>query len=319
MGFFKRVKEWVRWHLPYKLIYGRKSREIVASHARVADYWDKVIADYQEGRIQKYRFEPKADLDDKPVIWQYWGQGVKESELPEVVKICFDSVDKFAGDYKVIRLCDETISEYLDMPQWVVDKVQDGTMRRVFFSDLLRVALLSAYGGVWLDATILMTGSVPLYMSNRDAERERDADHFCYQRDPNEAHQNQWMRTFVYYFNWDPNFQVNMLNSILWSKRGSEMMQVTVDLLLHYWSEQKELPSEYFFFQILYNRLVNGAYAHLRPKVVSDCPPHILHMLIRGAKLPYSYGDALAQSTLHKLTYFNDREIEELRRVLGEL
>ena len=30
-----------------------------------------------------------------------------------------------------------------------------------FFSDLLRVALLKAYGGVWLDVTILLTNRLP--------------------------------------------------------------------------------------------------------------------------------------------------------------
>lgn len=81
--------------------------------------------------------------------------------MPEIVHICFDSVDRYKGEYKVIRLDDAMISEYIDLPDFVWERRKNQQFTRTFFSDLLRVALLSTYGGVWLDATILLTGKLP--------------------------------------------------------------------------------------------------------------------------------------------------------------
>lgn len=310
MAVVNKIKEWVRWNLPFSWIYGQKHRQIVDSHTKVGNYWNKVINDYFDGKIKKYHFKPKVDLKGEQVIWQYWGQGVDKDELPELVKVCFDSVDNNARDFRIIRLSDETVGEYVDIPQWVMDKVKNDTMRRVFFSDLLRMILLNCYGGLWLDATVLMTSSFP--------KEFMTGDHFCYQRSSIEPYKESWERTFIYYYSWRPGFQVNMLSSILWSKPRSEMMAVLADLLLYFWSDRETEPSFYFFLQILYNRLIEGKLAHLRPKVVSDCLPHILHMLIRGARLPYTYSYALDHSSLHKLTYFSESEIDELRRALGE-
>lgn len=107
-------------------------------------------------------------MGTQKVIWQYWGQGIDKDELPEIIQICFDSVDRNKNDYQVIRLTDITISEYIDLPDFVWRKREYVQFTRTFFSDLLRVALLSTYGGVWLDATILLTGSIPAVYEKTD-------------------------------------------------------------------------------------------------------------------------------------------------------
>lgn len=303
------IRELVKAILPFNWLYGKKSRLILQSHQEVAGYWDAVIEEYQKGGITHYTYSPKASVQPGKVIWQYWGQGIKREELPEVVRTCFDSVDKYAGDFEVIRLTDNTIRDYLDVPEEILQKVQSGEIRRVFLSDLLRVMLLATYGGIWLDATILMTGTFP--------KEFMVGDHFLFQRDSHEPYKSIWEKSFIYYFSWHPDFQVNMLSSILWAKPGSEMMIMLSDLLQYYWLHVAA-PKEYFFFQILYNRLVTGDYQRLRPQIVSDCPPHILHMLVRGARLPYSSKYALEHSKLHKLTYFTDREMNRMNQLLSQ-
>lgn len=309
MELKSKIRELVKAILPFNWVYGKKAKKILQSHQEVAGYWDAVIEEYQKGDIVHHTYSPKASVQPGKVIWQYWGQGVKRDELPEVVRTCFDSVDKYAGDFEVIRLTDNTIRDYLDVPEEILQKVQSGEIRRVFFSDLLRVMLLATYGGIWLDATILMTDAFP--------KEFMVGDHFCYQRDSRELYKNIWEKSFIYYFSWHPDFQVNMLSSILWAKPGSEMMTLLSDLLQYYWLHEAA-PKEYFFFQILYNRLVTGDYQRLRPQIVSDCPPHILHMLVRGARLPYTSKYALEHSTLHKLTYFTDREMDRMNQLLSK-
>lgn len=80
-------------------------------------------------------------------MWQYWGQGIQSDTLPEVVRLCFASVDKYKGDYQVIRLDDSTIADYLGFPQYFISKFKEGIISKTFFSDVLRLALLYCYGG----------------------------------------------------------------------------------------------------------------------------------------------------------------------------
>lgn len=95
--------------LPQTLWLNLRQRPIIKQHERVARYWQPLIAKWQEGRLPHYELTPKKDLPRDKVIWQYWGQGIAEDSLPEVVKLCFASVDRYRGEYQVIRLSDDTI------------------------------------------------------------------------------------------------------------------------------------------------------------------------------------------------------------------
>ena len=124
--------------------------------------------------------------------------------MPEIVHICFDSVDRYKGEYKVIRLDDAMISEYIDLPDFVWERRKNQQFTRTFFSDLLRVALLSTYGGVWLDATILLTGKLP--------KEYEDLDFFMYQRSEAQPNKTYWENTYAYYFGWDIDYKVRVLD-----------------------------------------------------------------------------------------------------------
>ena len=179
--------------LPQPLWLALRQRPIIQGHQRVADYWAPIIAQWEQGELPHYRLQPKQDLPQGKVIWQYWGQGADAPDLPEVVRIGFASVDHFAGDYQVIRLSDATVRDYIDLPEFVWEKMRTNkAFNRTFFSDLLRVALLATYGGVWLDATILLSTPLP--------EAYTKADFFAFQRDAHEKDQLLWRSTYYEYY-----------------------------------------------------------------------------------------------------------------------
>ena len=109
---------------PYKIFYTglipkpiRKwlaKKADLAQQNHVAACWREVISLYMDGELDEIVVEPKKDLKDKKIIWQYWGQGWNSESLPEVVKICTRSVQMNKGDYEVIYLDDNNISEYMD-------------------------------------------------------------------------------------------------------------------------------------------------------------------------------------------------------------
>ena len=81
-------------------------------------------------------------------IWMLWFQGL--SEAPFLVRKCIDSWVKENPSWDVVILDKNNLSKYvvLDLPERVF-----GNLALAHQSDLVRLYLLSKYGGVWADAT----------------------------------------------------------------------------------------------------------------------------------------------------------------------
>lgn len=113
---------------------------------------------------RKYR---KILINDKPIIndekiieksdkiWICWFQGIENS--PELVKACYNSVLKNYKDKEIIVLTEENYEQYVDIPEYILKKWKKGYISFAHFSDILRIELLSKYGGLWLDSTIFTT------------------------------------------------------------------------------------------------------------------------------------------------------------------
>lgn len=259
---------------------------------KVASYWRMVFDQYADKKIEKYDTPPiKKELVGKKIIWQYWGQGLEN--LPEMVEICFSSVDSHAHDYQVIRITDENINEYIKLPEFVDEKRKNGVFRPVFFSDLLRVALLSIYGGVWLDASVLLTDRLPKEYAN--------CNFFMYSRDPNSLNKNWGTNDTHFYFNWRDEFKVKHLSSIMFSKPNSMITKTLVDLLLYYWENESKIEY-YFFFQVMINELKESKIIDFEFPVIDDTFPHLLQSEIKKQFNEDEYKKIVSQASIHKLT-----------------
>lgn len=263
-----------------------RERKILRQHAHTAAICEDLIARYRaEGPV--VALKPKKQFSTDRIIWQYWAQGY--DNVPPIVRQCLDSVEKYAGDYTLVRLTDDNLSEYLDLPEFVQSK--RSLYSRAFFSDLLRLMLLSVYGGVWLDATIMMTGSIP--------EEYLASDFFVFYRNPNDPNYKYWRNTYAYYYGWAKGFRVNMLSSIMVAKINSDTAIDLCGLMLKWWKENDTLP-DYFFLQILFD--VYGVPAGM-PRV-SDTLPHYLQQSMNDPSFSLMSRDRIkATIPMHKLTY----------------
>ena len=88
-------------------------------------------------------------------IWICWFQGIENA--PELVKACYNSVVKNYNDKEIIVLTEENYKQYVDIPEYILKKWEKGYITFAHFSDILRIELLSKYGGLWLDSTIFTT------------------------------------------------------------------------------------------------------------------------------------------------------------------
>lgn len=96
--------------------------------------------------------------EDSP-IWVFWWQGIEQA--PSVVKICIKSIKKHSGKHKVIIVTKDNFKEYAHIPDYIIDKVNDGRISLNHLSDVMRLELLYKHGGIWIDATLWMTGDIP--------------------------------------------------------------------------------------------------------------------------------------------------------------
>lgn len=92
------------------------------------------------------------------IIWVCWWQGMENA--PEVVRLCYERLKQMAGDRKVNLITAENYKDYIEMPDYIIEKLEKKIISITHFSDALRVNLLSKYGGVWIDATCFLTGNV---------------------------------------------------------------------------------------------------------------------------------------------------------------
>jgi hypothetical protein len=83
-----------------------------------------------------------------PIIWAYWNS----ADMPLVVQRCIARWRVLHPHFSIRVLDDETLFQYV--PALPPGLMQQSTTRR---ADWLRLELLLRYGGIWLDASIILT------------------------------------------------------------------------------------------------------------------------------------------------------------------
>lgn len=267
-----------------------RKHKIICCHARVAGICESLISEC-EANHKSFKFERIHSFDSEKIIWQYWAQGY--SSLPSVVQECLASVDEYCSGYTIVRLDDANLRDYIEFPEWFETK--RNTMSRAHFSDILRVVLLSTYGGIWMDATIKLTAPIPAQII--------ESPFFVFRRDDNEQNMDYWENTYAYYFGWGRGFRVRMLNSFIVARCAHPGLCTLKNCLLSWWQRHDSLP-DYFFFQILFDVMVSRGYNDMDCRVISDTLPHYMQQSINDPAFPLVALEKIPEiCSIHKLTY----------------
>lgn len=88
-------------------------------------------------------------------VWVCWWQG--EENMPQTVRICYKYLLNYANGNPITLITMENYQSYVNIPDYIIKKVEKGTISLTHFSDILRVCLLYEHGGLWLDSTVLLT------------------------------------------------------------------------------------------------------------------------------------------------------------------
>lgn len=93
-------------------------------------------------------------------IWICWWDGTEA--MPPLVKACYNSVILHSGEFTVTLITKFNYQEYISLPDYIIKKFNQKKIAIAHLSDIIRMALLSKYGGLWLDATILVTKTISI-------------------------------------------------------------------------------------------------------------------------------------------------------------
>ena len=234
----------------------------------------RVIQKYINSDEKVSPFQPRENQD---IVWQFWEPPKNTNNDPVGLKLvahCLESVQKniWTG-YKRELLDLSKSKEYVEFPEFVYQKLENNSngFGLTSFSDILRLALLYIFGGIWLDATILTLRPLErMYLSYRCSTgfsfaRSQDVKYFD---------RISWRHCNPSYFSWNRFSRVKWLNSFIVSGKNKETIHELLRILLLIWKYEHKYP-HYFTTQIIYNHLIkNNTSAAFCSQ--SDLPIHYL-------------------------------------------
>ncbi|HFI0639753.1 TPA: capsular polysaccharide synthesis protein [Streptococcus suis] len=247
--------------------------------------------EYFKANINDFKFPV---VSNEEIVWVLWFQGIENA--PILVRRCFESLKQnIPQNKKLVALDANNLSEYIDLPNFITDKYQAGKISHAHFSDLVRIELLSKYGGTWVDATVFMSSPIIHdYFFNSDL--------FLFQ----ELRPN----TFGH--------SRRISNWFMTSKSNNEILLLTRFLLQKYWKNH-DYVIDYYIFHCFFELAIE-AYPELWNEVIpySNSHSHILQFRMFDDYNEYQWQEISRIIEVHKLTYKYE-EMECNGTFLGEV
>ena len=217
-------------------------------------------------------------------VWICWFQGIENA--PRLVQKCYQSVVENLPDREVILITSENMADYVQFPEFILDKWHKGQITHTHMTDLLRLELLISYGGLWLDATVFCSGrNVPDYML--------DSDLFFFQtlkpgRDGHASYISSWLMS---------------------AKTNNKILIATRELCYSYWKENNSMWDYFLLHDFM--AIVLDYYPDDWTKVIprDNATPHILLLRLFDQYDEKMWRAIKEQTPFHKLSYkFSDND-----------
>lgn len=226
-------------------------------------------------RINSNKFEGKHEKCNK--VWVCWFQGMEQAPL--LVQHCYEQMKRNLKNEEIVLITKENMDNYVQFPNHIIQKYHSGAITRTHLTDLLRLELLTRYGGTWIDATVLCTGELPDYVTRSDLF---------------------FFRTFK------PGLDGHVIGLSSWfmsAKSNNRLLVAVRELMYSYWRDNDHLI-EYFLIHIFLQMAMEKY-----PEEIAAMPkrcnstPHILQLQLFEPYDECLFHDICAQTFIHKLSY----------------
>jgi len=250
-------------------------------------YYKSLRKKYYDRCTAKRVWETLEKKQNPDTVWVCWLQGMDKA--PELVKRCYESMQKSFSDKRIVLLDESNIFEYISMPEDIIKKWKDGIIGPAHFTDLVRLELLIKYGGYWIDATVLCTDSTLL----RQIENEP-----------------LFMFSF-YYFGFNPEI-MELNNWLIYSCANNNILCLLREFMYTYWRENNRAVHYFILhiFQTMALEFYEEEYKNM--PIVSQVDAHVLATYIFDDYNQKKYDILCQQTGIHKLsTRFDAEEMKK--------
>lgn len=240
---------------------------------------DKYFAQNYKDIIARHQ---NSELETAPTeetrIWVFWGQG--ESNMPPLVKACYRQLTHYNRNVTLVTL--ENIKYFIELPGIIYEKANTGKISWAHFSDIVRNTLLAKYGGLWLDATVWVSGVIPF-------ERLSQVDMFSANGEiSNNPRSVKFWTSFEY--NWN--------TWCMWSKHvNNPLFSFVSETLMAIAEHEKQWPD-----YVIQDYLIYYAYKNI---------PGVIEMLEQSKTIPCNNRNELAKLMDNE---FNEYKYQELTK-----
>lgn len=246
-------------------------------------YYKKLKKKYFNRCTVQRPWEQECKKKKSDTIWFCWLQGLDNAPL--LVKRCYESLCQNIKNKQIVVLDESNISEYVKMPDYIVEKWKRGIIGMAHFTDMVRLELLRLHGGYWIDSTVFCTDSSLLNLID-------DEPLFMYS---------------FYYFGFNPEI-MELNNWFMYSCTNNNILCLVQKFLYEYWKDYNR-PVDYFIFHIFMTMAVEFySEEYKKMPVVSQVDSHVLATYIFDEYDERKF-EILKKSTgFHKLSTRFDEE-----------
>ncbi|MDR1219954.1 MAG: capsular polysaccharide synthesis protein [Treponema sp.] len=261
-------------------------KELVSLYKNIKYNRNKILRTLQKnhaGIIDSFREKknivPPPPPDKPYIVWTCWWQG--ERNMPEVVKMCYNQLNKNANGHRVIVITKENYKEYISLPEYILEKVEKKMITITHLSDILRACLLYTYGGLWIDSTVFTTSPLPEFTPETELYSLRRLN------DANYVSRSRWT-AFLFYAN-----------------KGNLLFEYLMTIFFEYWKTNNTMI-DYFLIDdsiaIAYNEIADVA------RMIEHIPHsnRYVHWLCANLNNEFNakdYNELTGGACFHKLSY----------------
>ena len=258
----------------YQFIYPEVLKRI--EPMLIAKYGSRVLCKQSEqARAQEFKQSNGTRVlkhKHPKVIWWCWLQGLEKA--PNIVKACHRSLQKNLKDYEIKIIDSENWKQYVQLPDYIVERWNKKQIPPALFSDLLRLQLLIKHGGTWIDSTVLCTG----FNGSRVQEFKKylDADLFLFQYTPEGTTKD-----------------ISISNWFISAHSNNVVLMAVRDMLFAYWKDYN-CTLDYYIFHLFFSMV-----AKEYPEEIAAMP---YGYSMRSLTLLHHWGETFNQKKWDKLT-----------------
>lgn len=265
-------------NLQYKLLcaifdkmgYSNHELQDLEVRNRVYRYLKKHYSKFMESCC----YDEKDSGIKSDIVWVCWLQGIDNA--PDIVKKCYRSIKQWMPDRQLHVLDQNNLFEYVDLPDYVVYKWRSGIISNTLFSDFIRLSVLTQFGGIWVDATVFMTGELPNYIT--------DSHFFMYQSN---------------------DYDITKVGESWFIKANSHnrILQVTLDLMNEYWRKENKIRD--YFLMFIFMKMASDKYPNDMEKMpkIPAAVPILMQKYLEEEFDKNIYITLCKMSPIHKLSY----------------